>query len=94
MDEFRRSSGKAYVHAARCVDRAYKDMVFDAIVAIGKKVGADIQTGGVGNSRYGRTGDSIFDRDGGSSSPINPPETMSLDELEQSLANAAGSVVN
>lgn len=89
--DFRRASGKAYVHASRCVDKTYKDMVFDAIVSIGEKVGATIQTGGTGNSRYGRPGSqgSLFDRDGGSSAPMNPP-TMTLDELEQSLANAEG----
>lgn len=92
LNEFRRASGKAYVHAARCVDRAYKDMVYGGIVAIGEKVGANVQPmGGTGNSRYGRTGSqgSLFDRDGGASSPMNIP-TMSLDDLEKSLAAAEG----
>lgn len=90
LNEFRRASGKAYVHAARCVDRSYKDMVYDGIVAIGEKVGASIQTSGNGNSRYGRTGQgSLFDRDGGASSPMNVP-TITLDELEQQLANTEG----
>lgn len=95
LDDFRKASTKAYVHAARCVDRTYKDMVYDAIVAIGEKVGANIQTNGVGNSKYGRTGSqgSLFDRDGGTGSPMNPP-TMTLDELEQNLADAAGTVIS
>lgn len=90
LEDFRRASGKAYIHAARCVDRAFKDMMYGGIVAIGEKVGAAIQTAGVGNSKYGRTNqESLFDRDGGSSAPMNIP-TMTLDELEQSLANAEG----
>lgn len=92
LGDFRAASSKAYIHAARCVDRTYKDMIHDGIVAIGEKVGANMNTGGTGNSRYGRTSGSIFDKNG-SDAPMNVP-TMSLDELEEDLANAAGTVFN
>lgn len=93
LSDFRSASSKAYVHAARCVDKTYKDMVYNAVVAIGTKVGANMsQVGGVGNSRYGRPSGSIFDQNT-SGAPSNIP-TMSLDELENDLAAAAGTLVN
>lgn len=89
LADFRTASSKAFIHAARCVDRAYKDMVYGGIVAIGEKVGANIQTNGTGNSHYGRTNyqGSIFDQ--GGHSPMNQP-TMGLDALEVALAEAEG----
>lgn len=87
MHEFSHAASKAYVHAARCVDKSYKDMVYDAIVQIGHKLGVELKSygNGTGNSRYGSTG-SIFDR-GANNSSINSQPTMTLDELEQSLGD-------
>ena len=93
MGDFRSASSKAYVHAARCVDRTYKDMVYGGIVAIGEKVGANIQTNGTGNSHYGRTGgQNPFDR-AGNNAPLNIP-SMGLDDLEAALAEAEGTFVS
>ena len=39
---FREASSKSYVHAARCVDRAYKDSITNSLKKIGEKVGADL----------------------------------------------------
>lgn len=86
LGDFRSASSKAYVHAARCVDKAYKDMIHGGIVAIAEKVGASIPTQGIGNSRYGKPQGSIFDQSNNAPN-MNIP-TMSLDELESELAAA------
>lgn len=84
MKTFQRAASKAYVHAARCVDKAYKDMVFDAIVQIGNKVGAEIkQYGSTGAAHYGNA-QNIFDK----GESISSMPTMTLDELEQQLAGS------
>lgn len=89
LGDFRSASTKAYIHAARCVDRTYKDMLHGGIVAIAEKVGASIPTSqGYGNSRYGKPQGSIFDQSNNQPS-MNIP-TMSLDELESELAAAEG----
>lgn len=88
LKEFSYAASKAYVHAARCVDKSYKDMVYDAIVQIAGKVGAELKQygGGTGNSRYGSTS-SMFDRNShGTASSISNQPTMTLDELEKQLA--------
>lgn len=91
LEDFRKASGKAYIHAARCVDRKYKDMIAEGLAALEEKIlGKALSSSGTGNSRYGKPSQgSLFDRDGGASAPMNAP--MSLDELEQSLTNAEGS---
>lgn len=85
MKDFRAASSKAYVHAARCVDKSYKDMVYGGIVAIGNKVGANIPQYGTGNSHYGRT-QNPFEQSG-NNSPLNMP-SMGLDDLEAALGEA------
>lgn len=99
LEDFRSASSKAYVHAARCVDRAYKDILYGGIVTIGEKVGANMQTNGTGNSRYGRlpftNQGSIFEQGGGNNSPMNnPSNVMSLDDLDAALADAEGTMIN
>lgn len=92
LADFRSASSKAYIHAARCVDKAYKDMLHGGIVAIAEKVGASIPSPqGYGNSRYGKPQGSIFDQSNNQPS-MNIP-TMSLDELENELAAAEGTAV-
>ena len=94
LNDFRAASSKAYIHAARCVDKTFKDMLHDGIVAIGEKVGASVGFGGTGNSRYGRTSfqGSIFDQ--GSNGPAMNTPSMSLDELERDLQDAAGTMIS
>lgn len=85
LKKFVAASSKAYVHAARCVDKAYKDMMYDNIVSIGTKVGAPMkQNSGTGNSFTGNRASNPFDR-AGNQSPM-ASTTMTLDELEQSIS--------
>ena len=91
---FRCASTKAFVHATRCVERSFKERVYDAIVQIGSRVGANIPqyNNGTGNSRYG-SGASPFDRNN-AGSPIGTQQTMTLDELDASLSQAMNSPVD
>lgn len=90
LNTFKIASSKAYVHAARCVDKSYKDMMYDAIVQIGNKVGAEIQQRGQGTgARYGSGSASLFDKSSNSST-INSMPSMSLDDLEKQLQGDGG----
>lgn len=64
LNAFREASSKSYVHAARCVDRAYKDSITNGLQKIGERVGADLSFGN-SYSRDGMGHGSIFDRSHG-----------------------------
>ena len=79
---FRNASSKAYIHAARCVDRAYKDNINTSLQKIGEKVGADISF----RANYRRDGvghGSIFDNANSSQSQsATPQQYSSLEDLD------------
>lgn len=53
LNDFRSASSKAYIHSARCVDRTYKDIITNDLIAIGKKVGVDLSFTGNSNGNRG-----------------------------------------
>lgn len=79
MNCFIQALSKAYNHADRVVDKAYKDMIAGDIRAIGKKVGAELvskdaaERNGV---RYGQP--SLFD---GAAKPAETETIQSLDDI-------------
>lgn len=83
MDAFVVATSKAFNHANRSVDKAYKDMISGDIRAIGKKVGAEVSqpySATRAGASYGQT--SLFDN-GADSAPTST--INSLDELDAQL---------
>lgn len=82
LNTFREASTKSYVHAARCVDKSYKDMISNSLKQIGSQVGADLSM----NNTYNREGmgyGSIFDNKGGNNSMPAPQQQYgALDDLD------------
>lgn len=85
MEQFVAATSKAYVHIDRCVNKAYKDIIYENIVSIGNKMGAPMQSNKAGNSFNGGASSNPFDRGGSNTSPMSS-STMTLDELEKSLS--------
>lgn len=85
LKEFKVASSKAYVHAARCVDRAYKDMISNNLQKLMEHAGIEIpkSDGTNRNVRYG----SIF---GGSPKNDAVPANTSTYTSFEDLANALG----
>lgn len=81
LDSFRSASSKAFVHSARCVDKTFKDIIVNDLIAIGKKVGVDLAfTGNTNGNRGGSFSGAMFTNK--PASPELPSETISdLDEL-------------
>lgn len=80
---FREASSKSYVHAARCVDRAYKDSISNSLKKIGEKVGADLSFMNT-YSRDGMGHGSIFDRNnGGNGSAAPSQQFQNIDDLAE-----------
>lgn len=89
LNTFSGAMSKAYVHSSRVVDRAYKDLISDAIKSIQDKMGIQ-RAGGVrnGNSNYNTSGlgySNIFGEDNGA---MNAPAT-SIENADD-LADALG----
>lgn len=83
LNGFREASSKSYVHAARCVDRAYKDSISNGLKKIGERVGADLSFGN-SYSRDGMGHGSIFDRNHGGTGNDAPKQQYStLDDLDE-----------
>lgn len=83
LTSFRDASSKSYVHAARCVDRAYKDNISNSLKKIGEKVGADLSFMNT-YSRDGAGYGSIFDKsNGGNGSAAPRQQYTTLDELSE-----------
>lgn len=80
---FREACTKSFVHAARCVDRAYKDNISNSLRKIGEKVGADLSF----MSTYSREGmghGSIFDKSNGGNGNAAPRQQFSnIDDLDE-----------
>jgi hypothetical protein len=85
LDTFRDAASKTYVHAARCVDRTWKDALTNNLQKIGEKVGADLSYHG----NYRRDGmgyGSIFDKPAANTgATVDQHVISSMDELEESL---------
>lgn len=83
MDAFVMATSKAFNHANRVVDKAYKDMISGDIRAIGKKVGAEVSqpySSSRAGASYGQA--SLFDNN----AETAPTNTInSLDELGAEL---------
>lgn len=83
LNGFREASSKTYVHAARCVDKAYKDSITNGLHKIGEKVGADLSF----TSSYNRDGmgyGSIFDKSNGGKGDAAPTQSYgALEDLEE-----------
>ena len=83
MNSFRSASSKAYVHAARCVDKTFKDNLNSGLRKIGEKVGADLSF----TSAYNRDGmghGSIFDKSNGGTGGAAPRQQYgNLDDLDE-----------
>lgn len=80
---FREASTKAFVHAARCVDRAYKDNINNSLKKIGEKVGADLSFANTYN-REGMGHGSIFDKSNGGNGDTAPRQNYnSIDDLDE-----------
>lgn len=85
LNGFREASSKSYVHAARCVDRAYKDNMTNSLRKIGEKVGADLSF----TNSYNRDGmgyGSIFDKSNGGNGNAAPTQNYgTLEDLDDAL---------
>lgn len=84
LREFKAASSKSYVHAARCVDRAYKDMISGNIEKLMEHSGIEIpREGGRGNrnTNYG----SIFSGGPKSSTPAETTSYSNFDDLAEAL---------
>ena len=80
---FREASSKTFVHAARCVDRSYKDSISNSLKKIGEKVGADLSFMNT-YSRNGMGHGSIFDKANGSNGSAAPRQNYSsIDDLDE-----------
>lgn len=98
LDTFRAASSKAYVHAARVVDDAYKTMMSGLAKDTATKVGVDISqytwtSGQRGNSASGYGYGSIFNSGGSNDDPLpfdnesNTRQVSSMDDMEQFMMN-------
>lgn len=81
LDSFRSASSKAFVHSARCVDKTFKDILLNDLIAIGKKTGVDLSfTGNTNNNRGASFSGAMFTNKPASSDL--PSETITeLDDL-------------
>ena len=80
---FREACTKSFVHAARCVDRTYKENISNSLKKIGEKVGADLSFMNTYN-REGMGHGSIFDRSNGGNGNAAPSQHFSnINDLEE-----------
>lgn len=82
LSSFREASSKTYIHAARCVDNAFKNSITSSLKKIGERVGADMSFMG-SYSRDGMGHGSIFDKsNGGTGDPAPKQQYGALEDLD------------
>ena len=81
LDSFRSASSKAFVHSARCVDKTYKDIITNDLIAIGKKVGVDLSFTGNSNGNRGSSFSGAMFTNKPASSEVSTDVVTDLDDI-------------